>query len=580
MTRLSLAEDFEGWLSEKLGDKMWAVKTVVCGQDFEFGQLNSKTPAFRVAPNAGSALTGALVACGWAPPAIDPHALSLLQELQFRNERVEFVLDTSAFGCGVAQWLILNFEQLATMVVTDVTLREIQEQETAWRNAQTSLKNWQPKEKLSPDENSAKKLEAIHNVLQRSFLYFGGNRCREFSAAHNVAWRELEMEDVALLLSKTAGSSKGAESDTVLLRAARRHIMSQPFARHPVFFVTADTALARRALSELPPESVIACKPATLKSPVIFPHNWTPGPDEGAALASPSVGLLLWELLSLGDQLELSSGERSFTLQAFSRDMWPSDYREPWVDVVHQAGFEDLSYVINQETSVLSLPSHTFSIPSLRIGLPKCLELIASLMRGVVPDYLIKGPIVRKHYQRFLEGIGVLTAENGTLSPVPTEELRAVFATQSSQRLVALMGKWAEFQVFLEGHETRLPQATRDVAKRMAEFLGWDAVWFDKFPLEEAVGVAVEMTTQNDGGLTAAELLRELMSTLHVPIAFIREHEKALVEALSTRFELRRGGSSSGNNVAKFFVPLQSGEFEMIEYDLETLSSYRDMRLK
>lgn len=579
MTRLSLAEDFEGWLSEKLGDKMWAVKTVVCGQDFELGQLNSKTPAFRVAPNAGSALTGALVACGWAPPAIDPHALSLLQELQFRNERVEFVLDTSAFGCGVAQWLILNFEQLATMVVTDVTLREIQEQETAWRNAQTSLKNWQPKEKLSPDENSAKKLEAIHNVLQRSFLYFGGNRCREFSAAHNVAWRELEMEDVALLLSKTAGSSKGAESDTVLLRAARRHIMSQPFARHPVFFVTADTALARRALSELPPESVIACKPATLKSPVVFPHNWTPGPDEGAALASPSVGLLLWELLSLGDQLILSSGERSFSLQAFSRDMWPSDYREPWVDVVSEIGFQTRTNV-GQTRDTVRLPSETFSYGTLHLGIKQLLECISTLHRGKVPEYLVTGPPVRTNYIRFLSGIGILASDGDSLTPKVSDEVGAVFESKSSQRLVALVAKWAQFQLFVRGRGSELSNTSHQGIKRIAESLGWGPVWYEEFPMEDAIETAVTLARKQSGGVTMALFLRELETTLQIPIAFIRENEQALTQALGDRLELRRGGSSSGNNVAKFFVPLQSGEFEMIEYDLETLSSYRDMRLK
>ena len=77
-------------------------------------------------------LANAFTRAGWLRPLVDPAMVTQLVGLRERNTRVEFIFDTNAMVEGVGHWLVDLFADSCDLVVTAVTLRELQDQlETA-----------------------------------------------------------------------------------------------------------------------------------------------------------------------------------------------------------------------------------------------------------------------------------------------------------------------------------------------------------------------------------------------------------------------------------------------------------------
>lgn len=272
----------------------------------------AKTNAERLTRLVAKAFTRA----GWLRPQLDPALIPRLVELRVLGTRIEFIVDTNAMVEGICHWLVDLFADCCDLVVTGVTLRELQDQREIAEFAA----------RLDDRNKNGKRLGARQ-------VYLAANRFRESTGYKRVLWRELELDDTALLLSRGSGGGKRSESDTLLLRTVRRSIHDR-VNRLERFFVTGDTAQARRANSELPVGNVIAAQVKDLTSgQVYFPCAWWPGSDQGRRVPRHPAKLI-WELLAIADELELRGEDGStWTFRAFANPMWPSDYSEPWVIV-------------------------------------------------------------------------------------------------------------------------------------------------------------------------------------------------------------------------------------------------------
>lgn len=273
-----------------------------------------------------SVLGAAFARSGWLRPVLDPLALLRLVELRESSPRIEFILDTNTLSNGIAHWLIDIFADRCDLVLTPVTLRELQDVcDQAAFTQRFQLPNGQTSGKSS--------FSSV--VLGKRQLYLAASRLRENIGYPRAIWRELELEDVALLLSRgSANGKKASESDTLLLRAVRRSINNRVNGLERIF-VTGDTALARRATSELPKGSVLTSyAPQVAAGDILYPSSWWPGPDQGQFVRRHQARIV-WELLCMADEVILEDLEdgHTWTLTAFRNPMWPSDYLHPWVKV-------------------------------------------------------------------------------------------------------------------------------------------------------------------------------------------------------------------------------------------------------
>ncbi len=275
----------------------------------------------------------ALTRAGWQLPAVDPAAFwSIVYLRQQTDARLEFIFDTNALVEGIGHWLATLFAERCDLVVTAVSLRELQDQHGGAKFG-VPLRRWN--EKSKPPSPTYEK-----DVLGRRQTYLAAMRFREFTGFERILWRELELEDASLLLSRGGldkVDKKSSEADTTLLREVRRCIHDRVRGLER-FFVTGDSALSRRAATELPAKSLICARVRELvRGRIYTPIVWWPAAaDQGSALTGHTPMRLIWELLSVADDIELRSTTepaQSWTFTSYDAEMWPSDYLVPWVEV-------------------------------------------------------------------------------------------------------------------------------------------------------------------------------------------------------------------------------------------------------
>lgn len=260
-----------------------------------------------------------LTRAGWQRPRFDPSSICRLIPLRERVVRFEFILDTNAMADGSGHWLADAFGDRCDLVATAVSLRELQNlySQCNFYGSEISLAN-----------------------LNARQTYLAAMRFRE-NPMPRVLWRELEVDDTALIVSDDSKTpEKSNRGDTMMLRTVRRSINDRVrgLAR---FFVTGDSALARRAVTELPEGTSISTAVRDLRLGAVYiPAVWWPGRDEGSATSLPGASRLIWEFLALADRVVLTKLETDSTdstdsieFSAFENPMWPSDYVSPAVIV-------------------------------------------------------------------------------------------------------------------------------------------------------------------------------------------------------------------------------------------------------
>lgn len=342
MTRLGLPAEAEAWWDAELADQGELVLELHEYKERRgrIGRLRPGPLLFRFDPEGQvpgaqalheelpTFVGNALVRAGWARPLLDPAAWRRV--VAWRNSgdrRLEFVLDTNAMSDGSGHWLACTFSDRCDLLVTAVTLRELHD----------------AGDRMRPKKGEEGKRKSVDEAIKNRQRFLSASRFREFVGLKRIIWRELEIDDTALLLSRGGKLSneggKMSESDTALLRVVRRSINERVRGLERVF-VTGDTNLARRATTELPDGSVFATKPLKASpGATYFPASWWPGPSgQGVAWNLTHPVRLLWELLALGEAIVLRADDgRAWKLRAYDPSgMWPSDYLKPWLDVEEQ----------------------------------------------------------------------------------------------------------------------------------------------------------------------------------------------------------------------------------------------------
>src|SRR5262249_13451620 len=153
--------------------------------------------------------------------------------------------------------------------------------------------------------------------------YLAAMRFRELTGFDRILWRELELEDASLMLSRSGldrSDRKTSEADTAMLREVRRAIRDRVRGLDR-FFVTGDVGRSRRAATGLREGSLIAGRVrALVRGRIYTPIVWWPaGADQGSSLAGHTTMRLVWELLAVADKLELRSKDdpdRTWMLKA------------------------------------------------------------------------------------------------------------------------------------------------------------------------------------------------------------------------------------------------------------------------
>lgn len=535
-------------------------------------------------------IAAALCRAGWLRPEVDPIALSTLIALRKSAWRVEFILDTSAMDSGIAHWLAELFADQCDMVVTAVTLRELQD-----------LGDQRKKDKSS--------------------VYYASNRFRECSSYPRMLWRELELEDTTLLLSRGHGGDKSSESDTTLLRAVRASIR-EGVPGLERYFVCSDTNLARRAASELPEGSVIAGYTPKLRLGAVYaPCAWFPGQSKsgGSWRTQRSLARLVWECLAIGDGVTLKTASQVATFRAYSRRMFPSDYKNPWVSVAFERdgateppqGVADVQQppakLPIQEFTALrqmhgSEPAHPFGIPwtkgavideNWRLPAKLIFDLLHRVAMGTGETSTIAAiPI---SFQRasadFLSKLefGKLS-EEGVLTFGPSQPaLRHAWLANDLDGIFDLLRPWAPLGEWaaLDAPPKR-PDNTIKGVRALVSDLGQGMVWNGQWRpggarptlMEVDRAIASAMSARGSGGLPVFALLIEvfLFELKVAPGRVVRAWDR-LVDTVLRRYELRQGGTSSGRNKAEV---VETGEWgwRLVKVDLEAVQGYRDLVLR
>ncbi|MGB2987394.1 MAG: hypothetical protein WBE26_16130, partial [Phycisphaerae bacterium] len=428
----------------------------------------------------GRLLASALTRAGWLRPRVDPNMVVRLVSLREectdleKRTRVEFIFDTNAMVEGVGHWLADLFADSCDLVVTAVTLRELQDQrEIAQFSKQIS-------------EVGEKRQEKVLSARQ---LYLAANRFRECVGYNRVLWRELELDDTALLLSRGSGQEKRSESDTLLLRTVRRSIHDRVNGLER-FFVTGDTALARRASSELPPGSVIAAQVKELVSgQTYFPCAWWPGPDQGRRVHRHPARLL-WELLAIADEIELKNDNGdTWTLCAFVNPMWPSDYSAPWVlvDGPPEAVEPAIATGTDEATGTIwpSAPSTLHLLEkNLRLSAQTILDLLSAVATAsggsiTIPDKARDTSERRHHTKMFLEGLDLARVNEDCTTAKPLQQHSALArAWQSGDHdaVFDIVRGWKPLDDWATmSKPPKWPSRTEQIARALAGLLGQGA---------------------------------------------------------------------------------------------------------
>ncbi len=624
--RLSAPVGFSDWWDRGL-PQGWLTLGIQWGSyAIKLGRLHNNRMLFEFNPDLVNFTEGAerptrllakaFTRAGWVRPVLDPAALVRLLELRQSCERLEFILDTNALVEGVAHWLVDHFADRCDLVITAVTLRELQDanNRAGWT---TSL-----------DPSVTKKPQDRGKILGARQLYLAAHRLRERASSPRVLWRELEVDDTALLLSRGSSGEKSSESDTLLLRAVRRSIHDR-VNNLERFFVTGDTALARRAATELPRGSVIAAQVRELRErETLFPCAWWPGPDQGLRVVRHPARLA-WELLAVGEQVNLvADDERRWEIRAFGNPMWPSDYLEPWVEVIERLpdaanGSADRA-VDPEPVTESNIPAvaarteassgnatatdaeptdfwYTFEEAerlddNLRLPSRAVMDLLASLALGSEPSIAVPSSVYEtsasKHQVgRFLAGTDLASLDESGLEMRPgpaAGRLREAWAENDLDGIFDVVRRWAVLDEWAtEDKPPKRPDNTCQVARALAGLLGQGLYhpatkkWVrgGRRPSVADMRAAV-LSAVPESSLRAIPIARLLIDVFLVglgvsPARVLARWEDLWSAGVFEDFEAREGGTSGSTRqeVAEFSYE----GWRTRRIDLESIGGIRDL---
>lgn len=533
-------------------------------------------------------LAAAFTRAGWLRPLVDPGTITQLVGLRGERTRVEFVFDTNAMVEGVGHWLVDLFADSCDLVVTAVTLRELQDQrEIAQFSKHISKVGKEKREK----------------VLSARQLYLAANRFRECVGYDRVLWRELELDDTALLLSRGSGSEKRSESDTLLLRSVRRSIHDRVNGLER-FFVTGDTALARRASSELPPGSVIAAQVKVLvPEHTYFPCAWWPGPDQGRRVHRHPARLL-WEFLAIADKIELKNDNGdTWTLCAFVNPMWPSDYSAPWVlvDGPPSAVESESAITPSQAGGMIwaSAPSPQRVLEkSLRLAAQTILDLLSAVATAsgksiIIPEKARDTPERQYHTKLLLEGLELAQVNEDCYTAKPLQQQPALAKAWQScdyDAVFDIVRGWKPLDDWATMTKPpKRPSRTDQTARALAGLLGQGAfiegTWIPggqrPTVAEVRKGLLNAIPKAPPRALPMYKVLVEVfLRRLKVhPLRVLAAWDRMKELGVFMDFEPRKGGSSSGRHELEVAVFSSSG-WTTKRIDLEAFRGYRDLNYR
>lgn len=585
----------------------------------------------------GRALGAAFTRAGWLKPLLDPLALVRLLELRDSGKRIEFILDTNALVNGSAHWLLDIFADRCDLVLTPVTLRELQDVYDAATFSNRIFEQKNINRNNASSDNGKSSVSKDLDRLNRRQLYLAAKRLQERIGYGTAIWRELELEDVALLLSRGSSREKSSESDTLLLRAVRRSINDR-VAGLERFFVTGDTALARRAASELPTGSLLTFQvTAVIANDILMPSAWWPGPDEGRFVRRDQARVI-WELLCIGDEVILEDIDdgRCWSLTGFRDPMWPSDYTHPWINVtqVEQSINSSISSTVTsekKENNVLGEPivieqAESSPVPSdvrtkaavsfspwmdysddagtnpekLRFGSQAALDLLAKIGVGSEQNAhlldALKSRSSTNHLSRLLglAGLGGLDDEGevhgGETSSI--NRLASAWSANDLDSVFDLLSAWKPlFEISTRILEEEL-NASQKSARALASRLGqgfyhpMSRVWMPggARPTFEVMRQAILHEVRDKGRGNTIPVYRLLVhvfgESLGVsPARAILKWDELWHNGVFDDFEPREGGSPS-NRFTQDIAVLNSTGWSSTKFHLESVKGVRDIVYK
>lgn len=629
--RLPVPIGFSGWWDSSLPTTPLTLSLRWRGnQSLKLGSLHRDRMLLHFTPDpeeftegaerVGRLVAKALTRAGWRRPALDPSATLRLLDLRRGGARLEFILDTNALVEGIGHWLVDHFADRCDLVITAVTLRELQDAHS----------------RAALGKDLHKKPKQRTDMLAARQLYLSAHRLRERTGYPRVLWRELEVDDTALLLSRGNGGDKTSESDTLLLRAVRRSIHDR-VNNLERFFVTGDTALARRAATELPSGSVLAAQVQPVaKDEVLFPCSWWPGPDQGLRVVRHPARLV-WELLCIADEVVLKDEEdREWAFKAFGDPMWPSDYLEPWVEVVEPnpgptppaanaagdpepEGGDDApdpqapEEAAGQETPLVPDPeekAEPFWAPvpegaptlddNLRLPATAALDLLAAIATAdgdsvTVPASVYETSVSRHHVRLFVEALQLGTVDDDVEIITFAEAQRDLADAWTRNDLDAvfdIVRRWKALEEWATLDEPpKRPSNTQQAARALSAMLGQGVYhpetrgWLPggrRPSLEEMRDALVAAASENERKtLPVYRLLMDVfLGRLGVsPIRVSRRWKDLWAAGVFEGFEAREGGSSSGRYYQEY-AELGPTGWSAGRLDLESLAGTRDLVFK
>lgn len=603
------------------------------GQGGEPGRLPIATELAEGADRTARLIAKAMTRAGWLRPRIDPSALAALLELREQHRRVELILDTNALDQGISHWLVDLFADRCDLVITAISLRELQDQA----------------ERAGFGEPLDTSIKPRSDALGSRQLYLAGNRFRENPGYSRVLWRELEVDDAALLLA--AGQKAGEKSsaaDTMLLRAVRRSVQDRVngLAR---LFIVGDTALARRATTELPTGSVVAAQVVELeRGRAYFPLAWWPLGDLGARLPRHPARLI-WELLTIADEVQLV-GEETLSVTAFDRPMWPSDYSLPWVDVqgtlrpvpapdIAQAGGGDAPPLLDPEPPTaaygaardggspaedpVDLPVVDLGAPArlaspvaspplwspfpdldrtidgnLRLRGPAILDVLSVMVSAPTPTFDIPSSIKldveqRGHLRQLLRTLDIAEvdreARTGTCLGAASR-IREAWRSGDLDGLYDVLRGWNALREVAEGSEASSARTAfgAQCARSVAGLLGQGAVLGRRWcagarrPGAGEVRATLISSLPSDPNLPKALSVEAIVTEVLPwrlgvsPVRAVRFWDALVAAGAFNDFEFREGGSPRLAGLGTV-AQLDPGGWKEVEVDLPAAGGYRDV---
>lgn len=595
MTQLPVPTGFAEWFDQTLRS-VSNVTVTMKWQDnptFVLGSLSPKRNLFRYSPNPNDfvkkgsprdthlPLAMAFTRAGWLRPRIDPVMVTRLVSLRQKRTRIEFIFDTNAMANGVGHWLVDLFADVCDLVVTAVTLRELQDQHERAHFGKP----------LTPDKRK--------NVFDSRQLYLAANRFRECVGYDHILWRELELDDTALLLSRGSGREKRSESDTLLLRTVRRSIHDRVNGLER-FFVTGDIALARRASSELPPGSVIAAQVEDLiPNQPYFPCAWWPGPDQGRRVHRHPARLL-WEFLAIADEIELKGENDTWTIRAFTNPMWPSDFTAPWVIVDGPPSTVESETAItpaHKGGSIWPLaPSSQRSLDqNLRLSAETMLDLMSAVATAsgrsiAIPENARDTSERRHHTKLFVEGLGLAEVSEDCTTAKALERksaLAGAWQRRDHDAVFDIVRGWKPLEEWATmAKPPKRPSRTQQTARALAALLGQgtniEGAWILGGQRPTVAEVRKQLLDAIPKAPPRAIPMYEVLVDVFLrrlgvhPVRTMAAWDRMRKLGVFDGFEPRKGGSSSGRNeleVAEF----SSSDWTTERIDLEAYRGYRDL---